>query len=393
MNSLLWHLITSEYPPQPGGVSDYTRLVANSLAAAGDEVHVWCPAAAEVRSEADGVTVHRDFGSFSGADLRRVSQLLDRFKAPRRLLVQWVPHGYGHHAMNLSFCWWLWRRARRRGDQVELMVHEPFLDFGSGSWRQSLVALVHRLMTIILLSAASRVWITIPAWEERWRPYALGRRKVFSWLPVVSNVPVVDDAGAIEAARSLYIAAEGSIVGHFATYDRPNTNLLLATVAPLIGNGSKDVLLLLGRGSDQAREEIISRYPEMKHCVLATGALSAIDLSLHLRACDVMLQPYIDGVSTRRGSAMAALSHGLPIVTTSGRLTEPLWSQSKAVVLVPVENVTGLVEATRRLLPDVGGRRDLSLAAKALYEERFSIEVLIATLRGPAVNAAATANS
>ena len=38
-----WHLITCEYPPRTGGVSDYTRLVAEGLSEAGDEVHVWCP--------------------------------------------------------------------------------------------------------------------------------------------------------------------------------------------------------------------------------------------------------------------------------------------------------------------------------------------------------------
>src|SRR5262249_40199976 len=41
-----WHLITGAYPPQPGGVSDYTHLVASGLAEAGDMVHVWCPPAA-----------------------------------------------------------------------------------------------------------------------------------------------------------------------------------------------------------------------------------------------------------------------------------------------------------------------------------------------------------
>ena len=30
-----WHVITGEYPPQPGGVSDYSRLVARRLAAEG----------------------------------------------------------------------------------------------------------------------------------------------------------------------------------------------------------------------------------------------------------------------------------------------------------------------------------------------------------------------
>jgi glycosyltransferase involved in cell wall biosynthesis len=381
MNSLEWHIITSEYPPQPGGVSDYTQLVATGLAAAGDAVNVWCPPAESEAPDADGVVVHRDLGRFSRSDFRRIDRMLDDFTKPRRLLVQWVAQGYQYRAMNLFFCWWLWRRAHRHSDRVELMVHEPFLEFGKGSWRQKVVALVQRLMTIILLSAASRIWITIPAWEAYWRPYALGREKTFSWLPVVSNVPVINDPEAIKAVRSRYVSAEGSIVGHFGSYDRHNTELLLATVSPLLRNGSKDVLLLLGRGGEQAREAIIRNYPEMEERVHATGALVAADLSRHLGACDLMLQPYIDGVSSRRGSTMAALAHGLPVITTSGRLTEPLWAESKAVSLVPVEDVRALVETTRRLLPNAAMRSSMSSAAKELYTERFDIKNTIARLR------------
>ena len=381
VKSTTWHIITSEYPPQPGGVSDYTQLVASGLAAAGDEVHVWCPPAEGEVTDADGVVVHRNFGCFSRSDLRRVDQMLDQFKGPRRLLVQWVPHGYDYRAMNLLFCGWLWRRAHRRRDRVELMVHEPFLELGKGSWKQSAVALVQRLMTIILLNAASRVWITIPAWEAYWRPYALGRKKPYSWLPVVSNIPVIDDSEAIKAVRSRYVAAEGSIIGHFGTYDRHNTNLLQAAVRPLIGNGNKEVLLLLGRGGELARDALIRNCPEIANRVRATGALDAADLSLHLRACDVMLQPYIDGVSSRRGSTMAALAHGVPVITTSGRLTEPLWAESEAVALVPVEDVTALVEATKRLLPNAAVRSSMSRAGRALYDERFDVKVIIALLR------------
>src|SRR5205807_10388299 len=116
----------------------------------------------EKTTKMDGVIVHREMGRFTRSDLRRVGSRLDQLKAPGRLLVQWVPHGYGYRSMNLHFCLWLWRRARR-GDRVEIMVHEPFLSFREGSWKQSGVAAVHRLMTIILLNAASRVWITIPA--------------------------------------------------------------------------------------------------------------------------------------------------------------------------------------------------------------------------------------
>ena len=379
-----WHIITPEYPPQPGGVSDYTRLVAAGVAAAGDEVHVWCPPmpgeAPDVEADV-GVSVHRVFGNFLRSDLCRVDQMLDQFNGPRRLLVQWVPHGFGRRAMNLSFCFWLWRRARRRGDRVELMVHEPFLEFTRGFRQRNAVALVHRLMTMVLLRAASRVWISIPAWEAYWRPYTLGRNQTFSWLPVASNIPVITDPSAVHAIRSHYVAPENYLIGHFGAYDRENISLLIDAVSPLITNGSKNVLLLLGRGGEQVRDALIKNDPEMGEQVRATGALDAAKLSLHLGACDVMLQPYIDGVSSRRGSTMAALAHGLPIVTTTGRLTEPLWAESDAVALVPAANVAAFVETTRRLLSDAEARRRMASSAKALYADRFEVNVIVNALR------------
>jgi len=380
MNSI-WHIITPEYPPQPGGVSDYTRLVAAQLAAAGDEVHVWCPSAKGETPAVEGVIVHRNFGDFSRSDLARVDQLLDQFQSPRRLLVQWVPHGYGTRAMNLAFCFWLLQRDRRHGDRVELMVHEPFLEFTRRSAKQSAVALVHRLMTMILLRAATHVWISIPAWGAYWRPYTFGRKLEFRWLPVVSNIAVIDDPEAIKQVRSRYVAAEGLVVGHFGAYDRDNTNLLIAAISPLFGDGSKNVLLLLGRGSDAVRDALTGTHPEMAEYVYATGALETAQLSLHLGACDVMLQPYVDGVSSRRGSTMAAIAHGLPVVTTSGPLTESLWAESGAVQLVPVGNVAELGEETRRLLADVAARDRLAREAKALYSSRFAVQVTVNTLR------------
>ncbi len=113
----------------------------------------------------------------------------------------------------------------------------------------------------------------------------------------------------------------------------------------------------------------------------ATGELNAADLSRHLSACDLMLQPYIDGVSSRRTTIMAQLSLGLPVITTSGRLTEPLWAESGAVALAPAGDVDGIVGATNRLLRDEPERKRLAAAAKALYLGRFDIGHTIAALR------------
>src|SRR5262249_13389336 len=110
-----WHIITAEYPPQVGGVSDHTQMMARGLAAAGDCVHVWCRSAVRpgcgrgrVKSQpedeptATGVSVHRELGRLAPADFRRAGRLLNHFEGPTRLLVQWVPHAYGYRAMNLQ---------------------------------------------------------------------------------------------------------------------------------------------------------------------------------------------------------------------------------------------------------------------------------------------------
>ena len=405
-----WHLITSEYPPQCGGVSDYTGLIASGLACKGDEVHVWCPGeeqrsevrsqrsevrrqTSEVRdqrSECEGhgaksksVNVHRELGRISPADLRRVGRMLDEFPAPQRLLVQWVPHGYGYRAMNLPFCLWLWNRARR-GDVVEVMAHECFLPFKGWALKQNVAALVQRLMTMFLLRAARRIWMSIPAWEKHWRPLALGRRVEFRWLPVPSNITVTNDPPFPSQIRAQFDVNGGPVLGHFGTYGRHDRTLLGQTLPLLLGNGIRPKIILMGRDSDSMREELIKARPELAGAIHATGTLDADDLSRHLSACDVMLQPCQDGVSTRRGTVMAALSHGRPIVTTTGRLTEPIWQESQAVVLVPDGDVRAIANETQRLLSDEIERERLSGAARRLYQEKFDVKHVIAALREPA---------
>ena len=63
-----WHIITCEYPPTVGGVSDYSFTLASGLGATGT-VHVWCPAGTSAAPEVEHVTVHDAPRSFSVRDL------------------------------------------------------------------------------------------------------------------------------------------------------------------------------------------------------------------------------------------------------------------------------------------------------------------------------------
>ncbi|MGP0073332.1 MAG: glycosyltransferase family 4 protein [Bryobacteraceae bacterium] len=379
---LCWHLITSEYPPQRGGVGDYTRLLAAGLADSGDEVHVWCPAFPQPAPVTRGVVVHQQLGTFSPEDLRRVGTELEKFPGPRRLLVQWVPHGYGYRSMNVGFCWWLLQRAKRHGDRVELIVHEPFLRFRLRSLRQNAAALVHRLMTILLLRAANQVWMCIPGWEPQLRPFALGRRVRFEWLPIFSNILVANNPRRTLEIRQQYAANPSQLlVGHFGTFGATITDLLEPILLNLAEEYDRQVFLLMGDQSERYREELIRKHGRLANRVHATGKLPADELSSHLAACDILIQPYPDGVSSRRGSFMAGLSHGKPMITTAGEFTETLWSQVEGVFLAPSGDTRVFVEKVRRLDGSPAERLRAGAAARRLYEERFDSSHLIHTLR------------
>jgi glycosyltransferase involved in cell wall biosynthesis len=383
LNDLLTHrhIITPEYPPQPGGVSDYAEQLARSLALAGEEVHVWCPGAARAAAASESVHVHRELGTFSPRDLRRVGEQLDQFPAPRRILVQWVPHGYGYRSLNVRFCLWLWNRARRRGDRVEIMVHEAFLAFGE-SRRQDAAALIHRLMTVILLQAAERVWVSIPACERLWRPYALGREVAFQWTPIPSNIPVVRDTAGAQAVRHSFAPNGELLVGHFGTYGAPVASVLEPILLQIARDTpSRLVLLLMGINSEQFRTRLIEKHPALVGTLQATGPLQPEDLSRYITACDFLIQPYPDGASSRRTSLMAGLAHGKPVVTTAGPGTEPVWEDSRAVRLAPAGDAASFAREFAELSADPSARARMGQAAAQLYRDQFDITHTVAALR------------
>lgn len=372
-----WHIVTSEYPPDVGGVSDYTRQVAEGLARAGDEVHVWCPGG-EASSVLRGVQVHRDLGRINLRDLWRVDRLMNGVAGSHHLLVQWVPHGFGYHSMNVWFCLWLATRAWR-GDRVDLMVHEPYLELRFGPARHAVMALVHRFMTVVLLMTSCRVWLSIPAWESRLRPYALGRPLPMQWLPVPGCVGPVDVD--VRTPRRAYATGTQPLIGHFGSYGREVSALLEERLAAILDAHAHAAVLLIGAGGDTFRNALVSRNIAWAARVHATGFVASNELNALIAQCHLFVQPYPDGISSRRTSAMTCLASGRAIVTTRGHLTEPLWSEHNAVAMADVRDPAAFVDAVVALLGDVEDRRRLGERGRQLYETRFSVDRVVSALR------------
>ena len=370
------HFLTPEYPPRHGGVADYTHQIATELSRGGETVHVWGPAGSTAQP-GSAIVVHPDLGSFRAADLRRMSALLDAYASPRRLVVQWVPHGYGQRAMNLRFCLWLWQRSVA-GDSIELVVHEPFVTF-SGGLRQCVVAAVQRAMTLVLMSAARRVWVTTRAWTPLLEPYLAGRGVTIQWLPVPSSLQSAN-AVAVDAVRSRYAPGKGALVGHFGTHGPLVTSLVDEVIAAVADAQPSVHFLLIGSGSEAFRSALVARDRSLADRVSASGTLSGSDLSAHVEACDVLLQPYPDGVTSRRTTAMAGLFARVPVVTTQGTLTERFWQDEAPVKLAAVGDVPAIVQHVLQLLADPAERRRQADAGRAFYDRWFDVRHTVAAL-------------
>ncbi len=370
-----WHLITPEFPPIVGGVSEHSRVLAQAAAARGLDVHVWTAAGGAALAGNAGIEVHPTLGGFAEDDLNRTGRLLDAFPAPRTLVLQWVPHGYGRRGMNLGFARWIGRRAAG-GDRIDVMVHEPFADFIGGSVLQPVRALVQRSMTRAVLGGAHRVWLSIPGWEARllsMQPAAVTPRV----LPVPGTIPVDRDPLAVAAVRERIIGGARSLVGYFGTGSPYVEGALAATVERIADQRDDVRFMLIGRGTDELAVRLRGRAP-----VTATGQLPAPAVSHHLQACDVLVQPYVDGVSGRRTTTVSALEHGVPVATTFGRLSEPFWRETAAVETVAADAAGRLAGAVERLL-EPARNAEARAAALALYAARFDPRVALDPLFAP----------
>jgi len=400
-----WCIITCEYPPIPGGVSDHTQIIVRAFAEAGDVVDVWCPPAPETEPVEDGdaidgaaqtvelrvplpnVSVHVLSSHFGIGAMRELRGMLRALPADTRVLVQWVPTAFGWRMMNVPFALLLFSRP---GRTLDLYVHEAGWETSSRETvRRALVGVVHRAMTWLAARSARRVYVSIPAWEQRLSfagiP-ALPREHTVTWVPIPSNFPVIAEATRVTAIRRELLRGTRRrwIVGHFGTFGRYHTGLLPYVVSRILDEGGDRVMMLVGRGGKALRDSLIEARPDLVGRVVATGELSPEEASAHLAACDLLVQPYDDGVSTRRSSLMAGIALGCPTITNRGPCTEDVWAAEHAVHLTDSPAPHALAGAVTKLLADDAMRARLGVAAARLHAERFALAHGVALLRAGA---------
>jgi glycosyltransferase involved in cell wall biosynthesis len=275
------------------------------------------------------------------------------------VLLQYNPFLYGRWGFAPWLVLHLWRLRLRRGRRViALMVHEPYVPMTG--WRWMLMGLWQRTQLALLRAASDVVFASIEVWTEHL--HRLWPARPTAHLPVGSNLP--DRRDRRVASRHLLQAGEDELVLATLSSGHPSheLDLVQAALAALAERGRRVLFLVLGAGA-----AVPERVPPGVR-VVRPGELSADDLAASLAAADLFMAPLVDGVSTRRTTAMAALQHGLPVVATDGPLTDDLFRKTPhAIHLVPAGRPALFAAEVVRLAERPAERASLGSAAEVLY--------------------------
>jgi glycosyltransferase involved in cell wall biosynthesis len=378
-----WIILTPSYPPNQGGIADYSWVLARELAQQGDGVNVWtgpCPPDATDTTvpSAPGISTFHLPTHFTLASCRILEREIARIPEPRRLLVQYVPQPFGprgnsrFQGLPLWFAYWL---RHQQSAPCWLIVHEAETsDVAGMSWKARLLhRLSHRMLGWVLENA-ERVYYSMPAWER-----VLKRQKTaakLEYLPVPSNMECrVSVLDARNMRNRLLDGGVRHILGHFGTYSPEITSLLQPVLEEVLHTQPQVQVLLIGQGSC----EFAARLRPFNRRVVATGALESREVARHLAACDLMVQPFPDGASTRRGSLMASIALGVPVLSNIGGNSESVWLDTGALALNSIE---AMPQRIATLMADPEQRESIGAAGRILYQQRFSLDRTITALRG-----------
>jgi hypothetical protein len=196
-----------------------------------------------------------------------------------------------------------------------------------------------------------------------------GVREKVALIPVGSNIPEHwQEATHVESSVPTVVVF-GVTNGSAAE---------AALLADVVQRASREIgaihLMVVGRGSSEAAAALHAAVEGTRVMATAHGMLPAVDVSELLSRAHVQLFVR-GGVSTRRGSAIAGLGCGLPIVAYAGPETAFPITEA-GVRLVPDGDVSGLAEELASVLGDSELRARLSERSREAMRRYFSWDAI-----------------
>jgi glycosyltransferase involved in cell wall biosynthesis len=221
-----------------------------------------------------------------------------------------------------------------------------------------------------LYRQAERAIFTVPLETISWLP---SQHKKAVFIPIGANCPELHTHPCRDAGGKKTVAVF-SVTGGAQTLPE------IADICFAVKRASRAMgplrLVVMGRGSKEAEPALQEGLFGTNVAVEVLGLVSAEKLSRALARADVQL--FVRGhISNRRGTAIAGIACGLPIVCYAG--PETGWPLTEAGILsVPLGDREALSAALERVLSHDTLRDSLAERSRRAQKEYFSWSVIAA---------------
>jgi glycosyltransferase involved in cell wall biosynthesis len=279
------------------------------------------------------------------------------------VIVQYTALSWSHRGFPF-FVLAVLKLLRRRGAHISVMFHETGRQGGS-RWVDRFRGACQDWVTRKLYWGATKAIFADPLASITWLPKNDVKA---TFIPIGGNIPE-------PPLRQRALAAQdgtAKTVAVFCVGDPPYREREVADIAHAIRvaatNLSKVRLVFVGRGTQEARQEIDCAFKAIPVQISNFGLQSAAEVSRLLASSDAML--CVRGkLFPRRGSALAGVACGLPIIGYAGA-AEGTHLAEAGIELVPYGDREALGIALSQVLCDSNRSEELrrrNFCAQAQY--------------------------
>jgi hypothetical protein len=250
---------------------------------------------------------------------------------PKKILVQYVPQMYGRAGINFLLSSTILLIRLFTKTKIELMAHELYYPYQS-NLKTGFIFSIHIFNLFILSIASHTIYTTTENFVKILKRFPFNKNKIFQ-LEVGSNIPKHEVIGPVEF-NSINIVIFGSL------HPTRNPEMIYSVLAEyfmmnhqskirihVIGCLKSEILSIFHHKDIQINKNLMEKF-------IFHGKLNEYEVGRVFNSCQYSLNYFLDGISSRRGSAIAALNFGLTLISNHNERSDSHFLNQPTVLLL-----------------------------------------------------------